>query len=81
VALYDGAIQLILVGRAKALAAKLLEDYLAGASKTEEAPTFQAHLRLARLKEQLGDPASASRERAAALALARDYKGVQDRKF
>jgi tetratricopeptide (TPR) repeat protein len=81
VALYDGAVQLILVKRAQALAAKLLEDYLAGAWKTEEAPAFQAHLRLARLKDQLGDPASAGRERAAALALAREYKGVQDRKF
>ena len=52
----------------------MLEDYLAGSSKTEEAPAFVAHIRLARLKDQLRDAAGASRERAAALALANNYK-------
>jgi len=78
-ALYDGATILTETSRDPALAAKLLDDYLAGSAKTEEAPAFVAHIRLARLKEQLGDPAAASREQAAALALAHDYKPTQDR--
>jgi tetratricopeptide (TPR) repeat protein len=78
VALYDGAGLLIEAHRDPALAATLLDDYLAGSSKTEDAPAFVAHLRLARLKAQLGDPAAAERERAAALALAHDYKPAQD---
>ena len=41
------------------IAAKMLENYLAGSSKTEEAPVFIAHIRLARLKQQLGDAAGA----------------------
>lgn len=78
VALYDAAGQLMEANLDPALAAKLLEAYLAGSSQTEEAPAFIAHLRLARLKQQLGDPAAAGRERAAALALAREYKPTQD---
>jgi tetratricopeptide (TPR) repeat protein len=74
VALYDGAGVLTESKRDPALAAKMLEDYLAGSGKTEEAPAFVAHDRLAQLKDQLGDPATAKRERAAALALAHDYK-------
>jgi hypothetical protein len=35
-------------------------------------------LRLARLKEQLGDATAANREQAAALALAHEYKPAQD---
>ena len=78
VALYDGAGLLTESNRDPALAATMLDDYLTGSSKTEEAPAFIAHIRLARLKQQLGDPAAADRERAAALALARDYKPAQD---
>jgi len=74
VALYDGAGVLTESNRDPALAAKMLDDYLAASAKTEEAPAFIAHIRLARLKQQLGDPAAANRERAAALALAHDYK-------
>jgi tetratricopeptide (TPR) repeat protein len=80
VALYNGASVLEKANRDQALAAKMLEDYLAGAAKSEEAPAFEAHLRLARLKEQLGDHEAAQRERAAALALAHDYKPAQDAK-
>ncbi len=80
VALYNGASTLTKANREPALAAKMLEDYLAGPVKTEEAPAFVAHLRLARLKEQLGDGAAAKRERAAALALAHGYKPAQDSK-
>ena len=74
VALYDGAGVLIESNRDPATAAKMLEEYLGSTSKSEEAPTFEAHVRLAKLKKQLGDTAGAQRERAAALQLAHDYK-------
>jgi len=80
VAFFNGASSLIQCKQNPALAAKLLEEYLAASTKTEEAPAFEAHVRLARLNDQLGQPAAASRERAAALALAHDYKPAQDGK-
>ena len=52
VALFDGASVLASAHRDPALAAKMLEDYLAGSAKSEEAPAFVALDRLARLKEQ-----------------------------
>lgn len=76
-ALYDGASLLTETNRDPALAAKMLDEYLDGSGKTEEAPAFVAHIRLARLKDQLGDAAAATRERATALALAHDYKPAQ----
>jgi tetratricopeptide (TPR) repeat protein len=76
-ALFDGASLLSETHRDPALAAKMFDDYLAGSTKTEEAPAFVANLRLARLKDQLGDPAAANRERAAALALANEYKPAE----
>ena len=81
VALYDGASVLTGANREPALAARMLEEYLAGSAKTEEAPAFVAHTRLARLKLQLGDTAAANRERAAALSLAHEYRPAQDFKF
>ncbi len=78
VALYDGAGVLTESNRDPALAAKMLQNYLASSSKTEEAPAFEAHVRLARLKKQLGDTAGAQREQAAALQLAHDYKPALD---
>jgi tetratricopeptide (TPR) repeat protein len=81
VALYNGASLLIKTNRDPARAAKMLEDYLAGSVKTEEAPAFVAHTRLAQLKAQLGDAASASRERAAALAMAHEFKPAQNLKY
>jgi len=78
VALYNGASVLTRAHRDPALAAKMLEDYLAGTAKTEEAPAFVAHLRLARLKAQLGDAAAAQQERAEALALANEFRPAQD---
>lgn len=80
VALYDGASVLAKANREPALAAKMLQDYLAGPVKTEEAPAFVAHTRLARLMEQLGDAAGAQREQAAALALAHEYRPAQESK-
>jgi len=78
VALYDGAGVLTEANRDPALAAQMLGNYLAGSSKTEEAPAFEAHVRLAKLKKQLGDAAGAQREIAAALQLAHDYKPALD---
>jgi tetratricopeptide (TPR) repeat protein len=74
VGLYDGAGLLIESKRDPVLAATMLSDYLSSGSKTEEAPAFIAHYRLAVLKQQLGDNAAAQRERSAALAMAPEYK-------
>jgi tetratricopeptide (TPR) repeat protein len=78
VALYDGAGVLIRARRDPEMAAKMLQDYLAGDSKTEEAPAFVAHYRLARLLQQLGDRDGARREQAAGYTLAREYHPPQD---
>ena len=78
VPLFDGASLLLDANRDLPLAATMLEAYLAGTAKTEEAPAFVAYTRLARVKQRLGDGASAEREQAAALALAREYKPAQD---
>ena len=78
VPLFDGASLLLDANRDLPLAAKMLEGYLAGSAKTEEAPAFVAYTRLARVKERLGDRAAAEREQAAALELAREYKPAQD---
>jgi tetratricopeptide (TPR) repeat protein len=81
VALYNGASLLLVTGRDPARAARMLENYLAGSAKTEEAPAFAAHTWLAQLKQQLGNTAAAGRERASALALAHEYKPAQDLKY
>jgi hypothetical protein len=78
VGLYDGAGVLIAAKRNPQLAATMLEDYLAGSSKSEEAPAFIAHVRLGQLKQQLGDAAGAQQEFAAAAAMAREYNPAQD---
>ncbi len=80
-AFYDGAGVLIESKRNPALAAKMLGEYLAGSSKTEEAPVFEAYVRLATLKQQLGDAAGAQQARAAALQLAHNYTPALDLKF
>jgi tetratricopeptide (TPR) repeat protein len=73
-ALYNGAAVLVKGKRNLQLAARMLDAYLSDYPKSEEAPAFQAHTRLARIKAQLGDKTAASQERAAALKLAHDYK-------
>ena len=78
VALYDGAGVLIAAKRNPQLAAQMLENYLAGSSLTEEAPAFVAHIRLSRLKQQVGDAAGAQQELAAASNLAQEFKPSQD---
>ncbi len=80
VALYDGASVLTRANRDPALAAKMLEDYLSGSSRTEEAPAFVAFTQLARLKDQLGDAAAATRDRTEALNLAHEYEPAQSSK-
>lgn len=80
VALYDGAGVLIRARRDPELAAKMLQEYLAGNSKTEEAPAFVAHYRLAWLLDQLGDHDGAGHEKAAGYALAAEYRPPQDGK-
>lgn len=73
-ALFNGANALRRTNRDPQRAVKMLEDYLASPGKSEDAPAFVAHTWLARLMQQLGDGAGASRERAAALALAHEYR-------
>ena len=80
VALYDGAGVLIAANRNPTLAAQMLENYLASPSKTEDAPAFIAHIRLSRLKQQLGDAAGAKTELATAAVMAREYNPAQDLK-
>jgi tetratricopeptide (TPR) repeat protein len=80
VALYDGAGVLISANRNPQLAATMLENYLAGSSQTEDGPAFIAHIRLSRLKQQLGDAAGAKSELAAAAAMAHEYNPAQDAK-
>ena len=81
VALYNGASVLIKANRNLALAAKMLDVYLASPMKTEEAPAFTAHVQRARVAAKLGDTVTAKRERDAALALAKEYKPALDLKF
>ena len=78
VALYDAAGVLIAAGREPALAARMLEDYVNGSSRTEEAPAFIALSRLAQLKEQLGDHAGAQAAVTAALQLAQEYQPAKE---
>ncbi|MGA8668721.1 MAG: hypothetical protein WB679_02545 [Terracidiphilus sp.] len=81
IAFYNGAMVLIKADRDLPLAAKVLEEYLSGSSMTEEAPAFAAHVRLARVLAQQGNKVGASVQRAAALALAHDYKPALELKF
>ena len=80
VALYDCAGVLIDARRNPQLAAKLLKEYLSSSSKTDEAPAFEAWVRLAKLEDDLGDTAAAQRDRNAALALAHGYSAAQEAK-
>ncbi len=81
VALFNGASVLTRSNRNPALAAKMLQDYLNGPVKTEEAPAFAAHTRLARLLAVLGDKAGARSQREEALALAHDYRPALELQF
>ncbi len=78
VALYNGASVLTRANREPALAAKMLEEYLAGPAKTEEAPAFVAHTAAGATQAAAWRHRTAKRERAAALALAHDYRPAQE---
>jgi tetratricopeptide (TPR) repeat protein len=77
VGLYDGAGVLIAANRNPALAAQMLENYLSSSSLTEEAPAFIAHIRLSRLKQQLGDAVGAKTELAIAAQMAKEFNPAQ----
>jgi tetratricopeptide (TPR) repeat protein len=81
VALYNGSSVLSKGKRNLTLAARMLEEYLRGSSKTEEGPAVEAYTRLARLKAQLGDVDGARKDRDQALGLAHDYKPALELKF
>lgn len=74
VALYDAAGVLFDGKLDPGTAARMLQEYLASSTKTEEGPAFEAHVRLAKMKKQLGDLSGAQQEISAALALAHEYK-------
>ena len=77
VGLYDGAGVLIAAKRNPSLAAQMLENYLSSSSMTEEAPAFIAHIRLSRLKQQLGDAAGAKTELAIGAQMAKEFNPAQ----
>lgn len=81
VALFNGASVLTRAKRNPVLAAKMLQDYVAGPVKTEEAPLFAARTNLARVLAQLGDKQGARRQIAEALSLAHDFKPALELKF
>jgi tetratricopeptide (TPR) repeat protein len=78
IALYDGASVLLKAKRNLALAAKMLNSYLASPAKTEDAPAFVAYVKLARIDAQQGNTAAAQKDRAAAQALAHEYKPASE---
>jgi tetratricopeptide (TPR) repeat protein len=80
-ALYDGASNLIAAQRNPKLAIRLLQDYLASPSKSEQAPAFAAFTQLARLHAQLGDRTEALQDREQALKLAHTYRPAQELKL
>ncbi len=81
IAYYNGASVLSRANRDLEQAVKLYETYLASPDKTEEAPAFQVLTRLAKLRAQMGDHAGAERDKAAALALAHEYKPAIEAKL
>jgi hypothetical protein len=74
VAWADGASVLIRAGRDLPFAQQLLEQYLASANQSEDAPAFKMHAQLGKLLAQLGDAPGAQRQFAAAAELAKDYQ-------
>lgn len=78
VGLYDAAGVLIASNRNPGLAAILLQNYVRGSSKSEEAPVFVAYYRLAYVQKKMGDTAAAQESQAAGYRLARQYDPAQD---
>jgi len=81
VAYYDAAGVLIKANHDAAHAARLLAAYLASPVKSEMAPSFAAHFKLARLLDGMGDKAGARREQQAATSQAHGYRPAQDMKI
>jgi tetratricopeptide (TPR) repeat protein len=77
VGLYDGAGVLISAKRNPSLAAQMLENYLSSSPLSEQAPAFIAHIRLSRLKQQLGDAAGAKSELAIAAQMVHEFNPAQ----
>lgn len=75
VPLADGAATLMRAKVEPELAISWMRQYLASGATSEEAPPFVVRTRLATLLSQQGDQAGASRELAAAHALAKDFAG------
>ncbi len=73
VVLYDAASLMARTHQQTAESIRWMEMYVASPTKTEEGPAFEALVRLARWYDQTGNHAMATRDRAAALALAHDY--------
>jgi tetratricopeptide (TPR) repeat protein len=78
IGLYDGAGVLIAAKRNPQIAEQMLETYLASPLMSEQGPAFIAHIRLSRLKQQLGDAAGAQQDLAAAASLAKEFSPSQD---
>jgi tetratricopeptide (TPR) repeat protein len=73
VAAADGASVLIRANRDLPFARQLLQQYLASANKSEDAPAFQTHVQLGKLLSSMGDGPGAQQQYAAAVELAKDY--------
>lgn len=72
-ALVDGASTLIQAGRATALAAQWLREYLEGSALSDTAPAFLVHAQLGDLLKKQGDDSAADREFAMARSLSSSY--------
>jgi len=71
--LVDVASLLNTLNRSPELAERILRDYLASGTKSDDAPAFKVHVQLGELLKKRGDSAGARREFEAALALASNY--------
>ncbi|HEX7159426.1 MAG TPA: hypothetical protein VF214_10450 [Edaphobacter sp.] len=71
--LVDVASLLTTLNRSPELAERVLRDYLASGTKSDDAPAFKVHVQLGELLKKRGDSAEARREFEAALALASNY--------
>jgi tetratricopeptide (TPR) repeat protein len=72
-ALVDVASLLMTLNRELDVAERVLREYLASGTKSEEAPAFKVHVQLGKLLQKRGDAAGARQEFAAAIALASGY--------
>ncbi|GGG74074.1 tetratricopeptide repeat protein [Edaphobacter dinghuensis] len=71
--LVDAASILTAMNRSPQTAESLLREYLSSPARSDDAPAFKVHVQLGNLLTHQGDPASAHREYAAAVALASNY--------